>query len=308
MAEREEVRWGLAQRFEMIEWRVYWLGRVNRSDIEERFGVSTPQASVDLRAYQDAAPNNIEYDSTLKAYVPAKDFRPEFLRLSADRYLLQLNAILNGAILPADTWFKSPPPATVMKTVVRGIEPKILRAILRAIEDRHELDVEYQSLKNARTRAIAPHALAFDGHRWHARAWCAHRCEFRDFVLTRIRLVGESRPSSADPTNDVEWNTLVRLDITPHPKLTEAGKAAIELDYGMEGGQLVIKTRAALAFYLMKRLNLDFDDEKIPPDRLQIFLNNRAEVERACAAAHEQMLARVAVHAQSSDLKPPIDG
>ena len=48
----------------------------------------------------------------------------------------------------------------------------------------------------------------------------------------------------------------------------------------------------------LKRLNLDLDDEKIPPDRLQIFLSNRAEVEKACASAHEQMLALVAGQAQ----------
>ena len=298
MAERDDVRWGLAQRFEMIEWRVYWLGRVNRSDLEECFGVSTPQASVDLRAYQEAAPNNIEYDLTQKTYVPTNSFQPKFLRLSADRYLAQLNAILNGAILTGDTWFKSPPPATVMKTVVRSVGAKTLRAVLGAIEDRHELEIEYQSLKNERRRAIAPHALAFDGHRWHARAWCTERREFRDFVLTRIRSVGESRPSGADPTNDIEWNTIVKLKIVPHPKLTDAGKAAIELDYGMEGGLLVLETRAALAFYLIKRLNLDLDDDKITPDRLQIFLTNSAEVGEACRAAHERMLALVAEQAQ----------
>jgi len=176
----------------------------------------------------------------------------KFLRLSADRYLAQLNAILNGAILTTDTWFKSPPPASVMKTVVRSVHPATLRAILRAIEDRHELEIEYQSLKNSRRRAIAPHSLAFDGHRWHARGWCAHRQEFRDFVLTRIKSVGESRPSNSDPTNDIEWNTMVKLKIVPHPKLSEDGKAAIELDYGMESGQLVLETRAALAFYLIK--------------------------------------------------------
>jgi hypothetical protein len=300
MAERDDVRWGLAQRFEMIEWRAFWLGRVNRSDLEERFGVSTPQASVDLRTYQEAAPNNIEYDSAQKAYVPTSVFQPKFLILSADRYLGQLNAFLNGAIQITDTWFRSLPPVTVMKTVVRSIEPKILRAILKAIEDQHEVDIGYQSLTNSRTRAIAPHALAFDGQRWHARAWCSHRREFRDFVLTRIQSVGESKASNADPTNDVEWNTIVKLQIVPHPKLPEAGKVAIELDYGMEGGKLVLETRAALAFYLIKRLNLDLSDEKIEPERLQIFLSNRSEVEKVCADAHEQMLALVAERAQKS--------
>jgi hypothetical protein len=88
MADHDEVRWGLAQRFEFIEWRVYWTGRVNRGDLVERFGVSTPQASVDLRAYQETAPNNIHYDSTEKAYVALPSFRALYLDVSADRYLL----------------------------------------------------------------------------------------------------------------------------------------------------------------------------------------------------------------------------
>jgi hypothetical protein len=117
-------------------------------------------------------------------------------------------------------------------------------------------------------------------------------------VLTRIRSVGESRRSNADPTNDVEWNTIVELKIVPHPKLTDAGKAAIELDYGMKGGLLVLETRAALAFYLIKHLNLDLDGDKISPDRLQIFLTNSADVEEACRVAREKMLALVAEQAQ----------
>lgn len=291
MPERDDVRWGLAKRFEFIEWRAFWVGRVNRSDLEERFGVSTPQASVDLRVYQEAAPNNIEYDATEKAYVTKDTFKPEFLRLSADRYLLQLDAILNGAILTTDTWFGSPPPASVMQTVVRSVDPKILQAILRAISERQQIDVDYQSLTKARTRPIEPHALAFDGHRWHARAWCVQRQEFRDFVLTRIQSVGSHRPAEGDPTNDIEWYTTVELKIVPDPGLPDAQKAAIELDYGMTNGLLRIKTPAALAYYLIKRLNLDLD---LPPERKQIALSNFAEIERAQRAAKEAMKACVA--------------
>ena len=204
MAEKTDVRWGMAQRFELIEWRAYWLGRVNRSDLEERFGVSTPQASVDLRSYQEAAPNNIEYDATAKAYVPTSTFTPKYLKVSADRYLIQLNAILNSAVSATDTWFGSLPPATVMQTVLRSVEPDTLHAILSAIEKRHELNVVYQSLTNTRARAIVPHSLAFDGHRWHARAWCVEHRDFRDFVLSRILSVSGSQSSDADPTNDME--------------------------------------------------------------------------------------------------------
>ena len=42
------IRWGIERRLEFIEFRLYWEGGVNRSDIVEEFGVSVPQASKDL--------------------------------------------------------------------------------------------------------------------------------------------------------------------------------------------------------------------------------------------------------------------
>jgi predicted DNA-binding transcriptional regulator YafY len=293
MAEKDDVRWGMAQRFELIEWRAFWLGRVNRSDLEERFGVSTPQASVDLRSYQEAVPNNIEYDATAKAYVPTSTFTPKYFRVSADRYLIQLNAILNGAVSRTDTWFGSLPPAAVMQTVVRSVEPDTLRAILNAIMGRHELEVVYQSLTNTRARTIVPHSLAFDGHRWHARAWCVEHRDFRDFVLSRILSVSISRSSDVDPSNDMEWNTMIDLKIVAHPYLGEAQKSAIERDFGMENGVLIMRTRAALAFYFIKRLNLDLDSDQITPERKQISLSNFAEIVEMVNTAKAETRARV---------------
>ena len=194
MVEIEDVRWGTAQRYEFIEWRIYWVGRVNRSDIEERFGISTPQASIVLSDYQAAAADNIRYDTTEKAYLPKETFNPKYLKLSADRYLRQLEAIFNSVIAPGDTWFGSTPPVSVVQTVLRSIEPSTLQAILKAIKERLALEINYQSLTNTRKRSIVPHALAFDGFRWHTRAWCVDRQEFRDFVLSRILAVGSSTP------------------------------------------------------------------------------------------------------------------
>jgi hypothetical protein len=190
-----------------------------------------------------------------------------------------------------------PPPATVMQTVVRSVEPDTLRAILRAIEGRKELNIVYQSLTNTRARTIAPHSLAFDGHRWHARAWCVEHRDFRDFVLGRILSTSDSRRSDADPTNDMEWHTIVELKIVAHPELGDAQKSAIERDYGMDRGLLIMKTRAALAFYLIKRLNLDLGGKQIPPERKQIFLTNLTEVEEAQRTANAETRARVAAEA-----------
>ena len=82
----------LAPRLQFIEWRLFWEGQINRSDLEKRFGISTPQASVDLRHYKELAGRNIEYNASLKRYVDSKDMKPRFLRVSANRLLLQLRA------------------------------------------------------------------------------------------------------------------------------------------------------------------------------------------------------------------------
>jgi predicted DNA-binding transcriptional regulator YafY len=295
MAEKDDIRWGLQRRFEMIEWRTYWRGRINRSDLEDRFGVSTPQASADLRSYQEAAPGNIEYDATEKAYVPTAHFQPQFLRVSADRYLIQLDAILNGAVPAVDTWFGSPVPAAVMPTVARSVDSETLRTLLKAITWRREVEVEYQSLTSARQRGIVPHSLAFDGHRWHVRAWCSERLSFRDFVLSRILSVGALRPSDVDPTNDVVWNTMVALKIVAHPALDAAQKKAIERDFGMENGVLILNSRVALAYYVIRRLNLDLKEGQISPLRQQIFLTNMAEVEEIEQKAKAEEESRVRI-------------
>ncbi|WP_348525014.1 hypothetical protein [Pararhodobacter sp. SW119] len=46
--ERAELRWGIEQRLEFIEFRLFWEGHVNRSDLMDQFGVSVNQASTDL--------------------------------------------------------------------------------------------------------------------------------------------------------------------------------------------------------------------------------------------------------------------
>lgn len=280
------VKWGPAQRFEFIEWRLFWTGRVNRSDLEAQFGISTPQASGDFKEYQALAPDNIVYDATDKAYRPAPGFVPQFLTLSADRYLLQASAMLNGAINPGDTWFGSPPPLTVVPRLTRTVEPAILRTLLRAIEGRRAVTIDYRSLTSSRQRSITPHSLAFDGNRWHVRAWCAEKRDFRDFVLARIISADpDTQESDADPNDDIEWNTFVHLVLVADPRLDDAQRGAIERDYGLPEEGIRVTTRAAFAFYVMRHMNLDTAADGLPPSRRPLCLANRKEIEDDVQAA-----------------------
>ena len=273
----------LARRFEFIEWRLFWEGKINRSDLEARFGISTPQASLDLRHYKEFARRNIEYDASLKRYVSSEDIKPRFLRVSANRLLLQLRTWVGGVLRREDLWFSKIPAAGVAPEIGRDVRPQVLRRVLHAMRTRQALSVHYQSLTNSRWRDIAPHAIAFDGHRWHARAWCCERQEFRDFVLTRIERLGNLKPVSFDPEHDLAWNRTARLRLCPHPGLTEEQSQAIQCDYDMHKGVREIEIRLSLAYYFIRRMNLDLDG--LEPARAQVRLANLREVEAAVEAA-----------------------
>lgn len=303
MDESLDLRKNVAQRFEFIEWRAYWAGRINRKDLEETFQISTQQASIDLGGYQAAAPDNIEYSPTEKAYLATPNFKLRFLTLSPERYLLQLHALTTDAIRKSDTWFDQVPPAEVIPTFVRGAEAHVIRAIVRAIEMRGTVNINYQSLTRTGVRPICPHAFAHDGYRWHVRALSVEHDQFRDYVLGRILSIDDTpKPCDADPSDDVEWQTQITLRITAHPKLDDRQKETIEHDHRMKDGELAIQMRVALAYYFIKRYFLDLRAGEIGPDRAQLYLKNYDEVVGAIAAAKEQ--SKALVTARRSRPKP----
>lgn len=296
MRDASAVRWGVAQRFEFIEWRAYWDGRLNRGDLEREFDISTPQASVDLRNYQEAAPGNIEYDSSEKAYVATGDFSPRFLNLSAERYLRQLLSVKIGVADIEDTWFDSLPPLEIAPNIARGPEAYTLRAILKAIRLQQSIKVNYRSLTNARNRVICPHSLANDGYRWHVRAWCTEREEYRDYVLGRILSVFRPEPYEIQLPEDVEWESFTKLVLVPHPDLTEDQKETIARDYKIDNGELALNVRVALSFYFIRRYNLDLRDGQLKPERAQLYLKNYDEIVADCEAARAQAKELAAAH------------
>ena len=293
MADEENGRsWTQNRRFEFIEWKLFWEGGLNRRDLEKQFNISTPQASVDLRNYRELTDENLEYDATMKSFVPGADFKPEFSKPSADRLLLQLRAWMTNALPRRDLWFKSDPPVAMAPDIVRHIQPNMLRKIVTAIRNKQAINVLYQSLTNSRWRMIAPHALAFDGHRWHMRAWACDRGDFRDFVITRVQEIGKYESANYDIADDIEWNSITTLRLCPHPGLTDEQASAIQRDYGMKRGCRTIELRLSLAYYFIMRMNLDL--ENLPPHRAQIVLENLEEVQSQIKEARMEAKRRLA--------------
>lgn len=67
------MNWFCAQRQEWIAETVRVFGFINRDHIVRKFGVSVPQASLDLREFQRINPGRLTYDASAKRYVTNED-------------------------------------------------------------------------------------------------------------------------------------------------------------------------------------------------------------------------------------------
>ena len=277
---KKGMNWNVERRYEFIEFRLYWQGNINRSDLMEAFGISIQQASKDLTNYIEGRKSNLTYDKRLRTYLRGKNFKPRYFQPDAAEYFAQLQAVEHGLVAEEQSWISFFPGYAATPIPARGVDHEILRDVLASIREQKALLVTYQSMSRPEPseRWIEPHALAFDGFRWHARAFCQNDQVFKDFLLSRIVEVGEQGPVTADPSADEAWHTEVVLEIGPHPDLSENQRRAIQMDYGMEEGRAQIAVRRALLFYALKRLGLDTDPAARRPQDQQIVLLNRDEV------------------------------
>jgi len=135
-------KWGPGQRLEFIEFRLFWEGRLNRADLIEFFGISTPQASLDLARYMEVAPQNITYDKKLKAYLPTRRFKPVISSPESATYL----DLLLAPDRPLSHFLGWVPPLGLLKYPNRQVKPKVLRPVLLAIREHARLRIDYQSM------------------------------------------------------------------------------------------------------------------------------------------------------------------
>ena len=284
------LKWGVERRLEFIEFRLFWEGGVNRSDIIEMFGVSVPQASKDLSLYQERAPHNAVYDKSAKRYIASEKFKPHFLKPDPDQYLSRLRSVAEGVIDLSESWVTDFSNADIALTPGRAVEAPFLRAVLAAVRDGRSLDVFYQSMSRDRPdptwRRISPHAFGSDGFRWHVRAYCHLTNQFKDFLLPRILDIGEFGEPSENAGSDALWHEYFDIEVGPHPDLSPMQQAVVEKDYRMEEGSVVLPVRHAMLFYVLKRLGLLGDATKMFARTQHIVLVNFAETEAALKKAN----------------------
>lgn len=278
-SEGPALKWGVERRLEFIEFRLFWEGGVNRSDIIEMFDVSVPQASKDLTLYQERAPHNARYDKSARRYVASPDFVPIFLKPDPYSYLSRLRSVAEGLTELGESWITQVPDTDIALTPRRDIGANVLRTTLSAVRDVRSVNVLYQSMSKDRPdpmwRRITPHAFGYDGFRWHVRGYCHLTNKFKDFLLPRILDVGNIGEAGASADQDTLWQERFAVKIGPHPDLTDSQKAVIAKDYGMVNGSAILTVRYAMLFYVLKRLGLLGDAALLPAHSQHIVVINR---------------------------------
>lgn len=284
-AKAPELRWSVERRLEFLEFRLFWEGGINRSDIMDYFGVSMPQASKDLSQYQELAGQNIRYDRSQKRYFATDSFKPRFMTPDADRYLMHLQSIGDGILAPEEGWIAQAPTFATLPLPRRNVEPAIFKTILQTVRAGRALEIHYQSLSVNRPkpvwRWITPHAFGSDGNRWHVRAFCHIDREFKDFLLPRVLYTRETDVPEAQPTDDYVWQEFTTVALKPHPGLNEDQQQVVARDYGMKNGVAYIEVRLALLYYFLKRLGLDFSETNRKPREQHVVLADHDPVRTA---------------------------
>lgn len=275
------LRWGQARRIAFIDLRLQYDGRLNRKDLIDFFGISVPQASSDLAEYAKIAPDNMEYDASARAYIARPGFTPVSGRATSSYYLFELYGLARELLARDESFIGYAPETGIVGTPARPLGATEIASWVRAIRDGDVVVGCYQSMDvdTPRDVRISPHALGYDGLRWHVRAYCHTRSAFRDFAIGRFEIqMTESAAALIDPARDIGWVTEVGVRLIPHPALTASQRLAVARDYAMQDGALVLRCRKAMLFYTLRHLNLD--SLEIQPDaaRQHVIVENHQEV------------------------------
>lgn len=241
-------------RLRAIELLAYWEGRLVTNRLVAWFGISRQQASADIKRYlANHNPDSLVHDPAVKAYVPRPGFRPVLTTEHINEYLDMVSGLVSDSMavtLETDTNLAS------VQLPDRSVRPEVVREVVKACRGKGSIKILYASMADPiwSDRVISPHTLVYTGFRWHVRAYCHERHDFRDFLLSRIdRTPKPTDDKAPSPSEDTQWQEAMMLTLIPNTKLNEGQKALVEKDFGMPDGRLQLSVRKALAHYTLQR-------------------------------------------------------
>lgn len=226
-----------------------WRGQVNRKDLIERFGISSPQAAIDFREYLErVAEPKPRYDAVRKCYLADS----KHCGLPFTYEAGSLDELVRS---PASNDF------SLLPSPVRQSPPFVMRQLYQAIEQRLKIEIDYVSMSTGlrQNQWIAPANFASDGERLHVRAWSFHHQEWRDYLPVRVSPDSSFSiaPIGQELPRDADWEELVEIRLRPLSGLSDEQKAAVRLEYGFTEDLLKFQIRRSLEFYIERRWGIN---------------------------------------------------
>lgn len=257
-----------------MEILIQWEGSLDNARLREAFGVKTVQASRLLNSFWELRRDVIERASPKAPLRPGAGFNKVVPHSTPDDYLRLLENVAQ-------------PQATFQDVIVDARvdlapeAPHIFALILQACNQGLGLSVTYSSMGSPQgtQRNIYPHSLVRAPRRWHVRAWCDLRKDFRDFTVGRIanaKLLAIDAPMRR--IDDKEWGRLVSLVIVAHPDLNEQQQSLVQREYYPGKAAMRLKVRRALVGYVVQDLRLALDPAREAPPEFQLWLKNSPSV------------------------------
>lgn len=271
-----------AERLAYIDFRLRFMGVINRSDLSDLFGIADAAASKEITEYRALRPDNVIYDRVLRANTIVRETFEPLMNINVETALGMLangfnkNKLVDNPLMPYQRVGQFP----------QQLDEDIVSKITRAINCQTAICCNYVSgaRSNLDERILLPTAIFYDGRSWKCRAY--HRktnteeSMFKCFNFSRFLNV-EERPYDIAKLHetierDRDWQLIVPIHLSVHPFADEHMQMGIRRDFGMreEQSELVITERAALVYFLIFNWGVDVSEDPIEEPRFSFHLKN----------------------------------
>lgn len=256
-------------RLRIMEGVLAWEGEIGNARVRKLFGLQPVQASRLLAEFRSLMGDRIVEDSKAKVL---KTFEPDGIEtdISLDEYVRQTHTGEGTATCIVDA-----------RIDLTQVKPVVFALLRKAALNGTGVVISYASMTNPsyEERTIFPHSIVHVGRRWHTRAWCTRRGEFRDFTLGRIRSASFTvEQASQTLEKDHAWNQIVMLELAAHRKLSVQQQQVVRNEYFNGAAERQLPVRACLSQYVIQDLRAAIDPERDVPPEFQIEIINAEQL------------------------------
>lgn len=256
------------QRLRDLETLLLWEGELDNARLRAVFGVQTVQASRLIAGFVAEHGDAVTRASPHAPVVPTKNFKPRLAGSTPDEYLRLVESAGLAEVAP------------FIENLRLDLSPapdELFALVNKACRHGLGLSISYRSMTDpdGSERLVYPHALVRAARRWHMRAWCTKREEFRDFALGRVGKASlVETPTTQKRQSDRDWESRARLVVVPHPGLNAKQVKLLGAEYLAGKAERVVEVRRCLVSYVVQDLRLATDVMRQTPPEYQLALKN----------------------------------